>query len=535
MDSRQLQLVLKLQDDASRELRKVAGELDGVSKSTKTASNSFAGMAKTLVGVAAAYLSVRKAYDAVSLGVRIAADMQTAEVGLTTLLGSSEQAAETIKRLKIEAARTPFELPGLTQATQLLTSVTKDGNKSIDILLDVGEALAAMGKGQAELDRIIVNLQQIAAVGKAATIDIKQFAFAGIPIYEMLSETTGKTGEELSKFIEEGGVTFDLLTKMFDEANDESGRFFNAFVNQSGTFNQALSNMKDSFAIMMSDIVQSSGLFDGLTQSMIEASDVMSNWRGNVQAVRDFFVSLFDTIDEKTLLITHMKGVWQSVVDLFKAELMPALQELWIEMQPLLPYLKALAEVGVAGLVIVLHTLIAGFGLLANGIVVTLTHITSLVQFVVNTATFAFRTLQDAVEFLADVFVLDWGGAIESVKNAISDLIDWVDDLINAFERAIDLAKEIGGGALDFISKVIPGRASGGPVTKNSPYIVGERGPELFVPPSHGTIIPNFALAGASGGGLSGLTITIYGDVTGEEIVRKVGKEIMSEINQRIR
>ena len=42
------------------------------------------------------------------------------------------------------------------------------------------------------------------------------------------------------------------------------------------------------------------------------------------------------------------------------------------------------------------------------------------------------------------------------------------------------------------------GRASGGPVRGGVPYIVGERGPELFVPPANGNIVPNNAL-GAGG------------------------------------
>jgi hypothetical protein len=37
----------------------------------------------------------------------------------------------------------------------------------------------------------------------------------------------------------------------------------------------------------------------------------------------------------------------------------------------------------------------------------------------------------------------------------------------------------------------LPGMASGGPVAANQPYIVGERGRELFIPNSSGTIIPN--------------------------------------------
>lgn len=43
-------------------------------------------------------------------------------------------------------------------------------------------------------------------------------------------------------------------------------------------------------------------------------------------------------------------------------------------------------------------------------------------------------------------------------------------------------------------------RADGGPVTRNQPYVVGERGPEMFVPGQSGTIVPNHALGGGGGG-----------------------------------
>ena len=53
-----------------------------------------------------------------------------------------------------------------------------------------------------------------------------------------------------------------------------------------------------------------------------------------------------------------------------------------------------------------------------------------------------------------------------------------------------------GTGFMASFAKAITGRASGGPVSKNTPYIVGERGPELFVPGSSGGIVPNNALMG---------------------------------------
>lgn len=49
----------------------------------------------------------------------------------------------------------------------------------------------------------------------------------------------------------------------------------------------------------------------------------------------------------------------------------------------------------------------------------------------------------------------------------------------------------------------LTGKADGGPVSGNTPYIVGERGPELFVPGSAGTIIPNHAMGG---GGVTNVT-----------------------------
>jgi hypothetical protein len=51
--------------------------------------------------------------------------------------------------------------------------------------------------------------------------------------------------------------------------------------------------------------------------------------------------------------------------------------------------------------------------------------------------------------------------------------------------------------ALVFFSRLFGGgRAPGGPVNRGTAYIVGERGPELFVPRSSGSIVANDDLPG---------------------------------------
>jgi hypothetical protein len=72
------------------------------------------------------------------------------------------------------------------------------------------------------------------------------------------------------------------------------------------------------------------------------------------------------------------------------------------------------------------------------------------------------------------------------------------------------------------------GRAAGGPVDAGTPYMVGERGPELFVPAANGTIVPN-------GAGSMGVTINVNGSVLGtpDAIARAVGSAFMSVLKSQ--
>ena len=65
-------------------------------------------------------------------------------------------------------------------------------------------------------------------------------------------------------------------------------------------------------------------------------------------------------------------------------------------------------------------------------------------------------------------------------------------------------------------------RASGGPVSSGGAYIVGEEGPEMFVPSSSGNIVPNDQLSRVSGGGVSEVHTHIYLD--GRQIAESVDR-----------
>jgi hypothetical protein len=71
------------------------------------------------------------------------------------------------------------------------------------------------------------------------------------------------------------------------------------------------------------------------------------------------------------------------------------------------------------------------------------------------------------------------------------------------------------------LGHILPGRASGGPVTRGRGYVVGENGPEFFSPDSNGQIIPN------GGGGNYAVHNHFHGPSDPKEVERATGRALM--------
>jgi hypothetical protein len=146
---------------------------------------------------------------------------------------------------------------------------------------------------------------------------------------------------------------------------------------------------------------------------------------------------------------------------------------------------------------------------------------------------FAFNRIKSAVmenkdeftalfNFLKDYVAPFFGGAlkfaIQGIATVISSLIGLVGGLIGGLQTVINLGQSVGSaiggaaGALGFGG----GRAMGGPVSAGTAYMVGERGPELFVPRGSGTIIPNGVGRGAT------INLTVNGAIDSESTARQI-------------
>lgn len=196
--------------------------------------------AKAYSAIGSTLLSAGK--KVVEAGVSYNAQLEQYQTALTNMLGSASAAENALEQIKQDAARTPFDTAGLVKANELLISTGVDADSSRKVILALGDAVSATGGGNEELSRMAQNLQQIKNAGKATAADLKQFAYAGIDVYGILADYTGKSTAEVQKMT----VTYDVLTAALEKASDEGGRYYNSMSTQSETLNGQMSTLTDN-------------------------------------------------------------------------------------------------------------------------------------------------------------------------------------------------------------------------------------------------------------------------------------------------
>jgi len=125
------------------------------------------------------------------------------------------------------------------------------------------------------------------------------------------------------------------------------------------------------------------------------------------------------------------------------------------------------------------------------------------------------KKVQDAFEKIATSVQDDIKEGIKGLIKGTSTLADMLNKVADKFlDLAIDQAFGSfgGGGIFGFLGNIF--KANGGPVAGGNPYVVGEKGPELFVPKASGTIVPNNQLGG---GGSTSVVVNVDASGTSAE------------------
>lgn len=140
----------------------------------------------------------------------------------------------------------------------------------------------------------------------------------------------------------------------------------------------------------------------------------------------------------------------------------------------------------------------------------------------VRAAEEAQRSMNDLARLAGDSISGFFSDIVSGGENAQKALMNLTKRLADAALQAALLGdgplaglfggKASGGGVGGIVGTIIGGlfkRAGGGPVSANTPYLVGERGPEVVVPGRSGMVVPNDVLTKGGGSGGSSVNVTV--------------------------
>lgn len=267
--------VARLQVVIGARINEFNKEMGALQKNVKrTFASDNLGINKGALGVIA---GVGVALGALGLAsVKAAGQMEQTRIAFTTLLKDGEKAKSFLSELEKFAASTPFELPGVLDASKRLLAFGFSAEQVIPILTAVGDSAAALGIGEEGIQRLTLAIGQMQAKGKVSAEEIKQLAEAGVPAWEMLANKIGTDIPTAMDKASKGQISAaEGIQAIISGMNS---RFGGMMEQQSQTINGIMSNIQDS-------VTQSMGV---IGDKIIEAFDIKSKLKGAQDALGEF-------------------------------------------------------------------------------------------------------------------------------------------------------------------------------------------------------------------------------------------------------
>lgn len=205
--------------------------------------------------------------------INVRGEFQKTSIAFETMLGSKEKADALMAQMVETAAKTPFDLQGVTSGAKQLLAYGTSADKVNETLVRLGNIASGLSIPLGELVYLYgTSMSQ----GRLFTQDVNQFMGRGIPLVAELSKELGKTESETRKMVTEGKVGFPELQKVIENMTNEGGKFYNLMEMQSTTLSGQISNLGDAWDSMLNSIGEDTQGIASMTISA--ATSIIENY-----------------------------------------------------------------------------------------------------------------------------------------------------------------------------------------------------------------------------------------------------------------
>ncbi len=191
---------------------------------------------RNVLGAIGAYQSTKALFTLTS-------QVEQSKIAFETLLGSQEKALQMMKDIDTFAANTPFEKTNLTPLVQQLIGMGFEANKALPIINVLGDSMAALGRGQDDLNGVVLALGQIQTKGKVSAEELMQMAERGLPVFQILEQKLGLTKKQLENIGSAGISSATGINALLTGLNEKFG---GAMAKQAQTLSGQWSNLMDN-------------------------------------------------------------------------------------------------------------------------------------------------------------------------------------------------------------------------------------------------------------------------------------------------
>ena len=203
----------------------------------------------------------------ISGGIDRALNLENAKAKMSTFTKSTEQLDEIMNNVSDAVDGTAFSMDSAaTVAAGLFAAGIKEGDEMTNSLKLVGDAAQVSGRSMEEIGSIF---NKVAANGKLSGEELNQLSDSGIPVLQMLADSTGKSTEEVRELVSAGKIGFAEFSEAMEQglggAAQKSGE----------TFTSSLTNLKSSMSRIGAEIM--TPLLEGITPVMNTAKDMIKS------------------------------------------------------------------------------------------------------------------------------------------------------------------------------------------------------------------------------------------------------------------
>ncbi len=176
--------------------------------------------------------------------------MQQLQVALSTILQDKSKADALLADISRFAVTTPFSIDEVATGAKQLLAYGSSADKVVGELSMLGDVASGL---QIPIGQLIYLYGTLRTQGRAMTVDIRQFAGRGIPIYEELAKVLGVTKDEVSGLVTEGKVGFKEVEQAFKNMTSEGGQFNNMLANSAGTWPQQIAAVEEKLFLKLNE------------------------------------------------------------------------------------------------------------------------------------------------------------------------------------------------------------------------------------------------------------------------------------------